>query len=65
MTPELRLLLAVGFCGGFTTFSTLSFEALTLLQRGHVGEALLYMGLSNALGLAAVALGWYLMRLFA
>ena len=65
MTPELRLLLAVGFCGGFTTFSTLTFEALALLQRGHVGEALLYMGVSNALGLLAVAGGWYLMRLFA
>ena len=33
--PQLRLLLATGFCGGFTTFSTFSAEALALLQGGH------------------------------
>lgn len=63
VTPEMRLLLAVGFCGGFTTFSTFTYEAWTLLERGQFGEAVLYMGASNLLGLLAVVGGIYAARL--
>lgn len=54
-SPTTRLLLATGFCGGFSTFSTFSLEALTLLQTGRTGLAFLYVGLSMLLGLAAIA----------
>jgi CrcB protein len=54
-SPNTRLLLATGFCGGFSTFSTFSLEAFTLLQTGRTGLALLYIGLSLLLGIAAFA----------
>lgn len=63
VTPEMRLLLAVGFCGGFTTFSTFTYEAWALLERGQFADALLYMGASNVLGLLAVVGGIYAARL--
>lgn len=55
--PEARLLLAVGFCGAFTTFSTFGLEAVMLAEQGRWGQAALYVLLSNAGGLAAVAGG--------
>lgn len=59
-SPETRLLLTTGLCGGFTTFSTFSNEGLLLWRTGHVGLFGLYFGLTLVLGLAAVALGTWL-----
>ncbi|MBY0488465.1 MAG: fluoride efflux transporter CrcB [Gemmatimonadaceae bacterium] len=53
----LRLALTTGFCGGFTTFSTLSAETVSLLQQGKAGRAAAYIVLSLALGLAATFAG--------
>lgn len=53
ISNELRLFLAVGFCGGFTTFSTFSNENLALLRDGSILYFSLYAGLSVFLGLLA------------
>src|SRR5699024_2639191 len=57
---QMRLLLATGFCGGFTTFSTFSFAFFSLLQKEHSGYAFLYAGASLMLGLLFVWLGFSL-----
>ena len=54
-----RLLLTVGLCGGFTTFSTFSNESLAFLRDGAYLSAALYILASLALGLAAVFIGWW------
>ena len=51
------LMAAVGFCGGFTTFSTFSLQALDLFQQGEKGLSLLYMAGSLLLSLGCVAVG--------
>ena len=57
-----RLLLATGFCGGFTTFSSFSYEFFSLLQNEHIGYALVYAAASFALGLLFVWLGYILLK---
>ncbi len=54
-----RLLLMVGFLGGYTTFSSFSLELLTLLREGRAFAALGYALSSTMLGLAACAAGYY------
>ena len=58
MTPELRAFLTIGFCGGYTTFSTFSYETVALLERGEWSRAALYAGLSVVLALGATVLGF-------
>jgi CrcB protein len=62
LAPEYRILIATGFCGGFTTFSSFSFESLTLLQDNQYLYAVLYAGFSLVLGLLAAFLGVILIR---
>ena len=52
-----KLFLATGFCGGFSTFSTFSFENVELLRVGDIALAMLYTGLSIVVGLAFIVLG--------
>ena len=63
LTAEMRLFLAVGFCGGFTTFSTFSYDNLMLLKDGSVGLLLINTFGSVALGMLAVYAGIVLIRL--
>jgi fluoride exporter len=46
VTSEVRSLLTTGFCGGYTTFSTFSWECAELIEDGNYGRAALYIGLS-------------------
>ncbi|TYP92133.1 CrcB protein [Fodinibius salinus] len=62
MSQQTRLLLATGFCGGFTTFSSFSYEFFSLLQNEHTGYAFLYAGTSLILGLFFVWLGFSLIK---
>lgn len=57
LDPMLRLFLAVGICGGFTTFSSFMMENYTLMSAGQMATALAYTALSLALGFGATALG--------
>ena len=56
------LFLTVGLCGGFTTFSTFSKEALTMLQAGQIGGFATYVVVSVLAGIALAALGYYVAR---
>ncbi len=58
VTPELRALLTVGLCGGYTTFSTFSYETVVLLEDGDWSRAALYVTASLGLSLAATFLGF-------
>jgi CrcB protein len=54
-----RALLAVGFCGGLTTFSTFGYETMVLWQHRAYGVAAAYVGLSVVSGLLGVVLGMW------
>jgi len=58
----LRLLIVTGFLGGYTTFSSFSFEAVMLADRGQLGRALVYILGTNGLALAGCAAGVALVR---
>jgi fluoride exporter len=60
--PYIRLLVLIGFLGGYTTFSTFEFDALTLWDRGETRQSFYYTAGSVASGFAAVALGVSLAR---
>ncbi len=62
--PLLRLFLTIGILGGFTTFSTFSFETIELLREGSMASALLNIGVSLGGCLTATLLGNILGRLF-
>ena len=60
--PELRALLAVGVLGAFTTFSTFALDVVTVLERGQVLLAALYISASVALAVLALTGGMFLIR---
>ncbi|NPD30786.1 fluoride efflux transporter CrcB [Eggerthellaceae bacterium zg-1084] len=60
---RLSLLLRVGLCGGFTTFSTFSFETMSLMGEGQMLMACAYAALSVALCVAAAFAGTMLARM--
>jgi len=62
MDPAWRLLLVVGFLGGYTTFSSFTYETLALVESGNGLRAILYVLASNGLGLLAAILGIVLAR---
>ncbi len=60
INPSLKLFLFVGIFGSFTTFSTYMFESYDLIKLGSIKSVILYLGLSNILGLILVYLGFVL-----
>lgn len=57
MSPDLRLLLVVGFLGSYTTFSTFALEVTALLRTGQISEGLVYGFGSLLLGVIGILLG--------
>ncbi|TMA81265.1 MAG: fluoride efflux transporter CrcB [Deltaproteobacteria bacterium] len=62
LDASVRLFLTVGFCGGFTTMSTFSYETLALLRDGQTSFALGNIAASVGGSLAATWLGYVLER---
>jgi fluoride exporter len=62
---ELRLFVATGILGGFTTFSAFSLDFAVLMQRGALGSALFYALASVILSISALFLGLWLVRTLA
>ena len=60
--PAWRLLIVVGFLGGYTTFSAYAYETLALIERDHWWRAAAYVLSSNLVGLLACAGGIALAR---
>ncbi len=62
LSPELRIGLTVGFMGGFTTFSTFSYETVRLLEEGSLVAAGMNILLNVTVCIAAAVVGIYLAR---
>lgn len=62
---EIRLFVAVGLFGGFTTFSSFSLDTITMMERGDIMLAALYVLGSVALAVAGLAMGLWAVRVTA
>jgi CrcB protein len=58
VSPEVRALLTVGFCGGYTTFSTFTYELAMLLEAGEYSRVAIYVIASVGLAVIAMFLGF-------
>ncbi len=63
LSPEMRLLLATGFCGGFTTFSSFAYENVSMVLDGEFFYPVLYVLISVIIGFGAVHAGILFIKL--
>lgn len=64
-SQDIRLFLVVGILGGFTTFSAFSLDAISLIEKGHIAPACLYIVGTVCFSLLATFAGLWLMRVLA
>jgi len=57
LSPALYIILATGFLGGYTTFSTMSWEGVQLIRGGNARGSMLYLGSNVVLGCTGAAVG--------
>jgi CrcB protein len=60
VAERVKFLLIVGFLGGFTTFSAFAFENMKFINEGMIRISIMYILLSNVLGIALVFGGYYI-----
>ncbi|BBH65828.1 putative fluoride ion transporter CrcB 2 [Actinoplanes sp. OR16] len=65
LSPTLTALLGTGFCGALTTYSTFSWETLSMARRGERAAAFGYVAASVSLGLGAAWIGSFIAHLYA
>ena len=64
LSPRTKLMLGVGFCGSYTTFSTYSVDVVNWLLQGETKKALTYVATNNIGGIVAAATGMILVKKF-
>ena len=62
LTPRLKLMLGVGFCGSFTTFSTYSVDVVNWIAANQGSKAALYILTNNVGGICAASLGMMMVK---
>ncbi len=62
LSPELRIFLATGFCGGFTTFSSFAYENVTMVLDGEFFYTAVYLLISIIIGFGAAHAGILLVK---
>ena len=62
ISPEVRIALATGLCGGFTTMSSMIYETTEMLRTSEYFHATMYVAASFLLSLSAFVLGGLIVR---